>query len=283
MNGGNSGRRAVTSLRIAVDGLAVHTWATGEGRPVVLVHGLGVSGRYMLPLARSLAGSSSAFALDLPGYGRSQKPRVPLGIGGLADALAGCLDALELERPAFVANSMGCQVVTDLAVRLPDRVGPLTLIGPTVDPAQRLARRQLLGGLRDSAREPLSLLASTARDGAVMGVRALLTTARSALGDRIELRLPLVEQPTLVVCGEHDRFVSADWAEQVTSLLPSSRLVVVPGEPHAVHYTRPDLVARLVRELLAESEHAGDQPVEHLPDRRVPDWEDDHPIAALGA
>jgi 2-hydroxy-6-oxonona-2,4-dienedioate hydrolase len=242
----------VTSRWIVVDGLRVHAWAAGEGEPVVLVHGLGVSGRYMLPLARSLAPSSSIFALDLPGYGRSQKPRVPLGIGGLATALAGSLDALVLERPAFVANSMGCQVVTELAVRVPERVGPLALIGPTVDPSQRSARRQLLRGLRDSRREPLTLLASTAHDGAVMGARALLATTRSALADRIEDRLPMIEQRTAVVCGEHDPFVSAEWAERVVTLLSHAQLVVVPGEPHAVHYTQPDLVAALVRELLLE-------------------------------
>jgi pimeloyl-ACP methyl ester carboxylesterase len=171
----------------------------------------------MLPLARSLAGEFSVFAPELPGYGRSEKPRVPLGISGLAAALAGCLDALELDRPALVANSMGCQVVTDLAARLPELVGPLALIGPTVDPAQRLARRQLVGGLRDTTREPLSMVALAARDGAGIGLRALLATARSALADRIEQRLPLIEQPTLVLRGEEDRFISSAWPSRSLS------------------------------------------------------------------
>src|SRR5206468_1863129 len=82
---------------------------------------------------------------------------------------------------AFVANSMGCQIVTELAVHLPGRVGPLVLVGPTVDPQRRAARHQLLGGLRDAAREPRSLLGIAARDDAVVGVGALLATARSAL------------------------------------------------------------------------------------------------------
>jgi 2-hydroxy-6-oxonona-2,4-dienedioate hydrolase len=277
-------RRSVTSRRIVVGGLGIHTWVAGEGKPVVLVHGFGVSGRYMLPLAQSLAGQFSVFTPELPGYGRSQKPRVPLGINGLAAALAGCLDALELERPVFIANSMGCQVVTDLAVRLPERVGPLVLIGPTVDPEHRQARSQLLAALRDSAHEPLSLLALAARDGAVMGVRALLATVRSALADRIEQRLPLIEQPTLVLRGEEDRFVNAEWAVQVVALLPCARLVVVPREPHAVHYTRPDLVARLVQEwLIEESEETDGQFVRSLPHRHVSAWEEDEPRAGQGS
>jgi 2-hydroxy-6-oxonona-2,4-dienedioate hydrolase len=268
--------QTATSRTITVGGLDVHVWVVGAGEPVVLVHGYAVSGRYMLPLAQSLACHYTVLTPELPGFGRSQKPQVPLRISGLADALADCLDALGLERPAFVANSMGCQVVTELAVSVPERVGPLTLIGPTVDPEQRLARRQLRRALGESVREPLPLLSLAARDGLTMGVGALLATARSVLADRIEERLPLIDQPTLVVCGERDQFVSREWRERVTALLPRGRLAVVPREPHAVHFTRPGLVSRLVRELLVEeAEETGGQLVRSLPHRYVAAGEED--------
>ena len=53
--------RTVSSRRIVVGGLGVHTWLAGHGEPVVLVHGFGVSGRYMLPLGEALAGRFSVF------------------------------------------------------------------------------------------------------------------------------------------------------------------------------------------------------------------------------
>jgi pimeloyl-ACP methyl ester carboxylesterase len=243
----------------------------GQGAPVVLVHGYGVSGTYMLPLARELASSFTVFAPDLPGYGRSQRPPAPLGIADLAAALAGWLDTAGLDCPAFVANSMGCQVVTELAVRRPERAGPLVLIGPTVDPQRRAARHQLLGGLREVWRESPKLVALAAHDDAVFGVRALRATLRSAIADRIEERLPLIAQPTLVVRGEQDVFVGQRWAEQVAALLPQGRLVVVPGQPHAAHYARPDLVATIVREFLVEEgEQAGRQLPRSLPHGNVP-------------
>lgn len=272
--------RPIESRWFEVFGLGVHARVGGEGAPVVLVHGYGVSGTYMLPLAQSLAPSFSVFAPDLPGYGRSKRPRAPLGIPDLAAALAGCLDAAGLQRPAFVANSMGCQIVTELAVHLPGRVGPLVLVGPTVDPQRRAARHQLLGGLRDAAREPPSLLGLAARDDAAVGIGALLATARSALADRIEQRLPLIAQPTVVVRGENDGFVGERWAARATALLPRGRLVVVPREPHAVHYTRPDLIARIVHELLVEEgEQVGSQLRRGLPHRHVPALETDEPGA----
>ena len=269
-------RPSIESCYFEVGGLRIHTRVAGGGPPVVLVHGYGVSASYMLPLAQSLAPSFSVFAPDLPGYGRSQRPRTPLGIAELAAALAGWLDAARLGCPAFVANSMGCQIVTELAVHLPERVGPMVLVGPTVDPDRRGARHQLLSGLRDAGREPRSLLALVARDDAVFGVGALLATARSALADRIEQRLPLISQPTVVVRGEQDRFVGQVWAERAVALLPRSRLVVVPAEPHAVHYTRPDLLARIVRKLLVEEgEQAGGELLGCLPHRHVAATETD--------
>ena len=229
----------------------MHAVATGEGPPVVLVHGYGVSGTYMLPLARALAPSCSVFVPDLPGQGRSAALRSYTSMSDLADALDEWSVANGLDRPLVVANSMGCQIVTDLAARRPDRVGPMVLIGPMVDPARRAARHQLFAALRDSAREPLSLIALAARDNAAAR-RTLLATARFALADRIEDRLPLIQQPTVVVRGGDDRFVGRAWAERVAALLPRGRLVLVPREAHAVHYTRPELIAGIVRDLLVE-------------------------------
>jgi 2-hydroxy-6-oxonona-2,4-dienedioate hydrolase len=270
----------ISSRWLDVFGLAVHTRVGGAGTPVVLVHGYGVSSTYMLPLAQSLAPFFSVFAPDLPGYGRSQQPRTPLGIADLASALSGWLDAAGLRCPAFAANSMGCQIVTELAVHRPERVGPMVLVGPTVDPQRRTACHQLFNGLRDAAREPRSLVALAACDDATVGAGALLATARSALADRIEQRLPSITPPTVVVRGEHDAFVGQRWAEKAAALLPRGRLVVVAGEPHAVHYTRPDLVGRIVHELVVEEGERGRNELpRRLPHRHVSAWEADEPGA----
>ena len=205
-----------------------------------------------MPFGRELAHDRAVTIPDLPGFGKSDRPRRPLSVLGLADALLAYLDAVALERPPLVANSMGCQIVAALAARHPDRAGPLVLVGPTVDPSRRSATRQVLGGVADCVREPPSLLAIIAWDYTVFGPRRFLATARSALRDRIEDNLLRVESPTLVIRGEHDGFISQRWAEEAAALLPRGRLAVVPGEPHAVHHTRPRLVGTLVRRFLEE-------------------------------
>jgi 2-hydroxy-6-oxonona-2,4-dienedioate hydrolase len=254
-----------------VDGSRMHAVDVGAGPPVVLVHGYGVSGSYMHPLARTLAASFSAFVPDLPGQGRSDRLEGQMSIAALADALGGWIDINELIRPAVVANSMGCQIVTELAVREPEALGPMVLIGPTVDPARRRAPQQLLDALRDSSREPFALLLRAAREDAGVGLRTLLSTGRALLADRIEDRLPSIEQPTAVVYGENDGFVGPEWAERVAALLPRGRLVFVEDEPHAVHYTRPALIARIVEELiLEEGQHVHGKLAGRFEHRNVP-------------
>ena len=102
--------------------VSIHSQAGGAGPPVVLVHGYGVSGRYLLPLARVVAARCAAYVPDLPGRGRRGRPAAATGIGDLADVLGDWLDVVGLPAPVLVANSMGCQIVTELAVRRPDRV-----------------------------------------------------------------------------------------------------------------------------------------------------------------
>ena len=231
--------------------VSIHSRVGGAGPPVVLVHGYGVAGGYLLPLARVIAARGATYVPDLPGRGRRGRPAAATGIGDLADALGDWLDVVGLSSPVLVASSMGCQIVTELAVRRPDSVGPLVLIAPTIEPARRAARHQIIRALRDCTQEPAGLVTLAVRDGARRGVAALHATARSALADRIEERLPHVHQRTVVVHGGNDRLISRRWADEVARLLPNGTLMVVPDGSHAVPYTHPWLIAEVVEQLIA--------------------------------
>lgn len=268
--------RRLVSRWTYVDGVRMHASVGGAGSAVVLVHGFGVSGRYLVPLAEVLTRRCSVLVVDLPGHGRSGRARAEPSIENLADALGKWLDAVRLDRPLLLGSSMGCQVVTALAAREPERVGPLVLIGPTVDPAKRGTLRQVWAAFSDAAREPGSLVALAAGEGMLRDRGELLAAARSAFADRIEDRLPLVLQPTVVIHAERDGFVSRAWAEEVAARLPRGRLVVVPGEPHALPYTQPELVAGIVCGLLAdEAEDAPFELARRFPHRHVPAGESD--------
>jgi 2-hydroxy-6-oxonona-2,4-dienedioate hydrolase len=218
--------------------------------PVILVHGLGISSRYMIPLARRLAPHRLVYAPDLPGVGRSAKPPRPLNLAELSDALACWMKAIGIGRAVLLANSIGCQVIVDLALRYPEMVERLILVSPTVDSQARTALRSFMRLLLDIPHERLSLAFIALLDYLKAGLGRLALTFGYALQDRIEERLPFVQQPVLVVRGRLDPVVPERWAKEVSRLLPVSQLVVVNSAGHAVNHNSPEQLAEVVLDFL---------------------------------
>ena len=233
-----------------VRGLRLHERVGGSGRPLVLLHGIGVSGRYMLPTAGRLAATHHVLVPDLPGFGRSAPPPRPLAVADLADALVAWLDAAGIDRTPLLANSFGCQIAADLAARHPERITRLVLVGPTVDRHARSLVRQAARLALDTAREPIGLWPLATWDYLTFVARGGAPMFLELLRDALEARLPLVGAPTLVVRGARDAIVTQRWAEEVARLLPEGRLLVVPGSAHAVNYHCPAALARAVTTFL---------------------------------
>jgi len=242
---------------VEVCGLEVHYRAAvpGDRAPLVLVHGLGVSSRYMVRLAEALAADRPdrpVYAPDLPGFGRSGTPPRPLDVHGQAEILAAWMPAAGLERAAFFGHSLGCQVVADLAFHHPGLATRLALAAPTIDDSGRSIPRELLRLLSDVPRESFSLVPIVLRDYLRAGLGRALRTLRYALGDRIEEKLPALKQPALVLRGARDPVVSERWTEKVCALLPQGRLAVVPGAAHALQFSHPREVAALLSAFLTD-------------------------------
>lgn len=235
--------------------MRIHAHASGEPAPegpfaVVLVHGLVVSSRYMVPTAERLAPYRRVFVPDLPGFGRSENPPHVLDVSGLCDVLAAWMGEVGLERAVLVGNSFGCQIIADLAVRHPELIEQAILQGPTMDPRGRTVLRQVGRFLLDMPREPLSFVPIELLDFVNAGTRRSWRTFRYALEDRIEEKLPYMEVPTLLVRGSQDSIVPQRWAHEVTELLPMARLSVIPGAAHVANYGWAAEFVRTIQEFL---------------------------------
>ena len=204
-----------------------------------------MSRRYFRPLREELARAVDAHAPDLPGFGDAPRPPRALTVPELAEALATGVEDAGLRHTVAVANSMGCQVAVELAIGRPDLVHALVLVGPTVDPAASSLARHAARLLRDAPREPAALLAVVTADYLRAGPVRVLRSARRMLEHRIEVRLPLVPQPAVVVRGARDPIVPQRWALDAASLLPRGRLEVVPGAAHVAHWSHPTSIARI--------------------------------------
>lgn len=101
----------------------------GSGPPVLLLHGLGGSGRYWAGLGPLLEGSRTLIAPDLAGFGRSDKPRVDYSRTFHLEAIDSLLTALHVEEPvALAGHSMGGTVAALFARRNPRRVSSLAIV-----------------------------------------------------------------------------------------------------------------------------------------------------------
>lgn len=244
------------SFRARVGPWSVHARRTsgeGSGRPVVLVHGVVVGGRYMMPAARTLADHRPVYIPDLPGFGRSEGPKKPLDVHELARSLSEWMTAAGLERADVIGHSFGCQTVSGLAARWPERVGRLALLSPIGDPANRSLAAHIWRWMRDCPGEPLSVWGSYAGGFLRFGPRRTLGTLNHSLRDEMEERLARIQAPALVVRGELDPIVDHSWAERVASLLPKGRLAVMRGAPHNVNYKTPRQLAGVLLPFLQGS------------------------------
>jgi 2-hydroxy-6-oxonona-2,4-dienedioate hydrolase len=222
----------------------------GTGLPVVLIHGLSVSSRSLLPTAAWLAAARRVYAPDLPGFGASEPPPEALTIYDLAETLAAWMRVMHVEQAALLGHSFGCQILAELALRHPACLAQAIFVAPTIEPHGRTASRQLVRLLLDACREPPTLLPLVLRDYLRAGVGRTIRTFRHALQDAIERKLPQVRVPSLVVRGARDPLVSQRWAEAVARLLPHGRLVVIPGAAHAVPYSAPVELGQVIEAFL---------------------------------
>src|SRR5687767_8826743 len=130
---GMTGPERLELGRIGTEHGEIALMRAGEGDPVLLLHGLGATKASFLPTVAALAGAYRVIAIDLPGFGDSAMP-----VGAAYDppffarAVAGVLDALELERAHLVGNSMGGRVALEVGFAFPERTGQLALLAPSL-------------------------------------------------------------------------------------------------------------------------------------------------------
>jgi pimeloyl-ACP methyl ester carboxylesterase len=255
----------------------------GSGPPVIAVHGLGATKASFLPTIAALADDFTVTAVDLPGFGDSDKP---LGAAYdarfFADAIVALMDALELERAHLVGNSLGGRVALEVALVRPDRVRRLALLAPSMAwrrkrpwaPLLRLVPPEL-GVVQPAPRAVVERIAAAVvpggREGwAAAGVdeflRAYLTPAGRAAfyaaARQIYLeepegengfwpRLRTLERDALFVWGKRDALVPIAFARHVTDALPEAEHLELECG-HVPQLERPRRTHGAVRRFLSE-------------------------------
>ena len=254
---------------VTVGGLAYCYQEAGAGEMVLILPGLGTSIDYWQFVIPALASRYHVVAVDLPGFGKSDKPDAGYELSWIADKVIAFMDAKHIERTSIIGGSMGGHLALIMALNHPDRVSKLVLMGSVGnweppgllldvaiktlwndDLATNFLREQWpeLYAKTFKTKTPLTeeifryemALRADGRKYFPYG-RAASRAFRSILKSSCRDRLGEIGCPVLLVWGEEDTIHSAfDVAVHFRNHLPDSRLVVVPDAAHEVMVDQPE-------------------------------------------
>lgn len=290
---GPEATRVIRTHRTDVGGMAIESLVAGQGTPVLLVHGLAANKLSFLPTLDGLADRWEVHALDLPGFGRSDKP-LPGGrrysARWLAEAVHGYLVRNGITSAYVVGNSMGGRVATELALRHPRQVRGIVGLGAAVafdewqrfGPALRWIQAEwaaltpwpIPAGWVESAMDDLFHDPDRLPDGNISAGAAdvlqslrdrryrlaVAAAARHLAGERARgrrgywHRLADLRVPSLWVWGRQDRLCDCRYADRVREALPHATVEVWDDMGHVPQFEDPARTNRVVGDFLTKVE-----------------------------
>lgn len=253
-------------------GHTIHYDTRGEGPPLLLVMGLGLSGRYWSRWIDLLSPSFRVITLDNRGTGRSSAPRAPFRVADMADDAAAVLADAGAPRAQVFGVSMGGMIAQELALRHPARVGSLVLAATTpgglrayvdmLSVAQVLARSFFLSPA-ESGRLLVPYLTpsrdlSFFQEWVAIGRSEPRPPARGPLLQLLACgmfssaaRLRRVEAPALVLAGDQDKIIPCAHSERLAALLPRAEFHVLKDTGHVFLIEREGEVLAHLRRFFA--------------------------------
>jgi non-heme chloroperoxidase len=231
------------------------------GESIVFIHGWPDSWFSYSRVLALLPATYHAYAIDLRGFGSSERPAAGYSIDQLAVDVAALLDAVGVVRATLVGHSMGTFIARRVAETRPERVGRLVLIGSAITAVNEvmLEVREMVRGLEDpippefvrefQASAIYAPVPEPFFEGLVAeSLKAPAHVWRSAFDGLLAFddaaELGRIVAPTLIVWGDHDGlFVSGEEQKRLASAIPGARLAVYAETGHSPNWERPERVA----------------------------------------
>jgi len=264
-----------TERFLTVHGLQLCVEERGKGPAVLLAHGMWCDAGMFTALAQLLARDARVLVPDLRAHGRSDVPSRNWTIADMAEDLVAILDQLDVARVVLAGFSMGGMAAVEFALRYPDRLAGLALIGTSAAAEElvRTAEIKTLAKLIDLTGPARFLPHEASRTTfspefrrrhpkeikrwesvvRAMPPAALTQSLRAVAGRRNLLEeIHRIRVPVTIIVGGADKVVRPKWSRAMHEHIPGSRLVVFPNAGHAVPTERPGHVAELLGQLLPQ-------------------------------
>jgi len=252
-----------------INGMQMHYQIYGEGEPLLLVHGLGSSGRDWEIQYAHFAQNYQVIVFDGRGHGQSDKPPGPYSIARFAEDCAKLLKFLELEQVHVVGISMGGMIALQLAVDYPEMMKSLVVVntGPelvvhSLNDLFQLWQRLLiirLVGMRKLGEilsrrlfpkpEQEVLRKIFIERSAENDPRSYINSLKGMVGWSVVDCLHKITCPTLIVAADND-YTPVEEKRPFVERIPNVQLAVIEDAHHAVTVERPEEFNRIVEDFL---------------------------------
>jgi len=238
---------------VLIRGSLTHYESLGRGRPVVFVHGWLGSWRYWVPVMEDLSTDCRCYALDLWGFGDSDKAREAYDLDSYVDLLVGFMDELGIWSAPIIGHTLGGAIAAKLAVEHPNRVARVMAVSLPLS-ADRINRKLLTAGSNDTlARlfwQKQRPYAEVEAGVSKTAKNAIALTIQSAV--RLDLRAALeeIEVPMLAVYGEKDGVIDPRQADEIDGNQYAARSIVLAGTHHFPMLDQPVKFTRLLRDFM---------------------------------
>jgi pimeloyl-ACP methyl ester carboxylesterase len=270
---------------VKVGNINTRFWTAGTTGPsILMIHGLGGSVEFWQPNVGALGETHRVYALDLPGFGRSDKPAAPYSIPYFTRFVTDFLTSQGVERTHLVGNSLGGAIALAVAASRPDMVGRLVLVDPvgfgtavhmmlrTVslpllgERVMRPSRKGIENMLKTLFLDPLTVTQEMTDNSFEIASLpgsgwSFVTTARSLFGfwgTKRNVRESAIDNarslrcPSLIIWGKQDKILPATQARSAVKVIPNATLQLFDSSGHCPQLEQPAEFNSTVLRFLAE-------------------------------
>lgn len=251
------GRR---TQQLILNSLKISYQIAGEGDVVLLLHGWGGEAASFQPVFDWLAQSHKVYALDLPGFGKSQIPPTAWNTSDYAQFVIAFLEKFRIPKAHFIGHSFGGRISIIISAEYPEKVDKLILVDSAGIKPRRTIKYQLRVGLAKIGK----LLRRCGKYG-VLVADAMSTRAGSkdyqnagdmrgtlvkVVNQDLRSLLPRITASTLLIWGEDDKDTPVSFGQIMEKEIPDAGLVVLKEAGHFSYLDQFPQFCRIVASFL---------------------------------
>lgn len=248
---------------IEISGQRVHFEESGEGRPLILMHGWGCNLTTVRSIAATASGTHRVLNLDMPGFGQSPEPDSVWDIDQYTELVNRFIDHLQLERPILAGHSFGGRVAIQLASQRKDIDAVVLIDAAGIKPRRSLKYYYKVYTFKAAKRLSYLLLGREKAEKRIERIRAsrgssdyanasprMRAIMSKVVNHDLTACLPKITAPTLLIWGENDTATPLADAKKMERLIPDAGLVSFQGCGHYSYLDNPAQFAAVLHSFL---------------------------------